>query len=572
MFAGLIGRLVQALPEALRSGAGPHLLLLPLLIAIGTVLVAEEVVAGAFWLLHADLYRVYEGHLRARLMAVATAMPTPDLFEHPNLAPALDRAARSAADEPGDLVDGLGLALNTKVAGAAAAALVATVSIPAAILLGILGLSLGRLVASSDRRSDLIWKEPLRRARYLRQVGLMPEWAKEVRIFGLTGWLSDRLMRHWETVATELRRARRTGRTGLIAALAVLVLANGAVLVLASRAAVQGSLGLGSLAVLVQGLLGMAFLFRDQQAGLRMDWGAAPVPDLLVLEEAVRASSRPEGTLSAAGSPRRTIRLEGISFSYPGRGSQVFDGLDLTLEAGRSLAIVGLNGAGKTTLIKLLAGLELPDAGRITVDGTDLGELDPASWRRAVAAIFQDFVRYELPARDNIGFGAVEQLRAGDVDGALLEAARRAGADGVLAGLPGGLDTVLSRRFEGGVDLSGGQWQRIALARAMAAVGAGARLLVLDEPTAQLDARAEAELYDSFLDLTRGLTTILISHRFSTVRRADRIVVLQDGRVAEDGSHQELLDRGGSYARLFRAQASRYSNPEQAPAEEGNDG
>jgi ATP-binding cassette subfamily B protein len=177
-----------------------------------------------------------------------------------------------------------------------------------------------------------------------------------------------------------------------------------------------------------------------------------------------------------------------------------------------------------------------------------------------VAAIFQDFVRYELPARDNIGFGAVEVLRDGDADQRLATAARRAGADQILANLPDGLDTTLSRRFPGGVDLSGGEWQRIALARAMAAVEAGARVLVLDEPTAHLDVRAEADLYDRFLDLTEGLTTIIISHRFSTVRRADRIVVLDGGRITEDGSHDELVAAGRQYAQLFQKQAMRYSD------------
>jgi ATP-binding cassette subfamily B protein len=175
-----------------------------------------------------------------------------------------------------------------------------------------------------------------------------------------------------------------------------------------------------------------------------------------------------------------------------------------------------------------------------------------------VAAIFQDFVRYQLPARENIGFGAVERLGQPDADERILDAARKAGADAILERLPAGLDTILSRRHDGGVDLSGGQWQRIALARAMAAVGAGARVLVLDEPTAHLDVRAEADLYDRFLDLTQGLTSIVISHRFSTVRRADRIVVLDGGRIVEDGSHDELVAAAGRYATLFHAQAMRY--------------
>ncbi|MEQ7010569.1 ATP-binding cassette domain-containing protein [Actinopolymorpha sp. B17G11] len=271
------------------------------------------------------------------------------------------------------------------------------------------------------------------------------------------------------------------------------------------------------------------------------------------------------GTIPAAGLPTDEIRVEGLRFTYPGGGSVVYDGLDLRIEAGQSLAIVGLNGAGKTTLAKLIAGLELPQAGRISVDGIDLADLDPTSWRRSVAAIFQEFVHYDLPAWDNIGFGAVEALHDADADQRAAEAAERAGAGGILARLPDGLATPLSPGFAGGVDLSGGQWQRIALARAMAAVRAGARLLILDEPTAQLDVRAEADIYDRFLDLTRGLTTIVISHRFSTVRHADRIVVLDAGRISEDGRHDELIAAGGEYARLFDSQAMRYTDSAPTP-------
>jgi ATP-binding cassette subfamily B protein len=235
----------------------------------------------------------------------------------------------------------------------------------------------------------------------------------------------------------------------------------------------------------------------------------------------------------------------------------VLDGFDLRLAAGRSVAIVGLNGAGKTTLVKLLTGLCRPSAGTIAIDGIDLADLDLASWRRQVAVIFQDFVRYELPLTENIRFGGIEQDRLDAAE--LTEIAAQAGAAELLAALPAGATTVLSPRFDGGVDLSGGQWQRVAFARALMAVRAGATVLIMDEPTAHLDVRAEAELYDRFLELTSGLTTIVISHRFSTVRRADRIVVLEHGRITEDGSHDELMAGGGQYARMFSLQASSYT-------------
>jgi ABC-type multidrug transport system fused ATPase/permease subunit len=246
---------------------------------------------------------------------------------------------------------------------------------------------------------------------------------------------------------------------------------------------------------------------------------------------------------------------------YPGQQGDALAHLDLTIPAGRSIAVVGANGAGKTTLVKLLCDLYRPTTGRVTVDGVDLAQIRPQSWQRRVAAIYQDFAQMHLSARDNIGLGSIELLtdsNSAHVERALQTAARQAGILEVIESLPRGWDTVLSRQYEGGADLSGGQWQRIALARALFAVEGGARVLVLDEPTANLDVRAEAELYDRFLEITAGLTTILISHRFSTVRRADYIVVLEGGRIVERGTHDELLALNGRYAEMFRLQADRF--------------
>jgi ATP-binding cassette subfamily B protein len=235
-----------------------------------------------------------------------------------------------------------------------------------------------------------------------------------------------------------------------------------------------------------------------------------------------------------------------VSFSYAGRSRPVLEHLDLTIRAGTSLGVVGLNGAGKTTLIKLLTRLYDPDAGTVEVDGRDLRAFDIESWRSRIAALFQDFARYELPLRDNVApLGAPD-----DVIAAALTAADAADL--------GDLDTVVARGYPGGIELSGGQWQRVALARALCAVRMGAGVVVLDEPTAQLDIRAEAAFFDRFLAAAHGCTTVLISHRFATVRHADQICVLDGGRIVELGSHDELMRRKGRYAELFELQAARY--------------
>ncbi|WP_246186768.1 ATP-binding cassette domain-containing protein [Microlunatus speluncae] len=253
------------------------------------------------------------------------------------------------------------------------------------------------------------------------------------------------------------------------------------------------------------------------------------------------------------------VRLTGVSFGYPTRDTRAVSNVTLHIPPGQSIAIVGVNGAGKSTLIKLLCGLYTPDEGTVLVDQADPAVEEDA--RRKVAVIFQDFVRYQLSLRDNVRLGAGTD----DHDQELLDRALvDAGGATVLERLDHGWDTVLSAEYEGGTDLSGGQWQRVALARALAAVAGGAGVLILDEPTAALDVRAEAALFDRFLEVTRGVTTILVSHRLSSVRHADRIVVLGDPAdsgqgIVEDGTHEELMRRGGRYSRLFSLQASRFA-------------
>jgi ABC-type multidrug transport system fused ATPase/permease subunit len=256
--------------------------------------------------------------------------------------------------------------------------------------------------------------------------------------------------------------------------------------------------------------------------------------------------------------PAREVRFRDVAFAYPGAPeTKVLEGFDLTLTAGSSLAIVGQNGAGKTTLAKLLCRLYDPVAGGVEVDGVDLRDLDVGAWRSRVTAVFQDFIRFDLSLRENVDPSHTAP------DDVILESLVEAGAADLAS-----LDTILSKQYEGGTDLSGGQWQRVALARALCAVRMGAGLVLLDEPTAQLDVRGEAEIFERILAATRECTTILISHRFSTVRHADRICVLEHGQVVELGTHDELMAADGRYRTMFDLQAQRFARGE---AEEGEE-
>jgi ATP-binding cassette, subfamily B, bacterial len=346
-------------------------------------------------------------------------------------------------------------------------------------------------------------------------------------------------------------------------------------------ATARGDLGFGD------GVLGLSVVMvlspRVVPEDIHVAYGAAAVPAILEAERIAHglAADLP-GTAPARGLPQRTITFRNVSFRYPGSDVDVLRGLDLELRAGMRTALVGVNGAGKTTIVKLLCRLYEPTDGVILVDGIPLGDLAGAGWQRQLAVLFQDFVRYELSASENVGLDldAVDGLLASDRDAGapvseaadVVRAAARVGADTVVDGLSDGWATTLSSRYPGGVDLSGGEWQRIAFARALLAVDRGARVLVLDEPTANLDVRAEAALYEQFLELTatsgvdEPLTTVLVSHRLSTVRRADRIVVLDGGVVVEDGTHDALVAARGLYARMFTAQAARFTdNPEGDP-------
>jgi ATP-binding cassette subfamily B protein len=391
-------------------------------------------------------------------------------------------------------------------------------------------------------------KAAQRDAEYAYRLAVDPPAAKELRLFGLGDWVLDRFVERRTTLHRLQYEATRLRERSLLSCLAVVGVGNAVVF----GALLRGDLALGSLVAFAQAAAGVSNIAFG---GLNwsLDGAAAPAAAVLRLREAMApVGALAPGDQPAAGLPTREIRFRDVTFAYPtGAGRPVLAHLDLTIPAGSSLAVVGVNGAGKTTLAKLLCRLYDPQGGAIEIDGVDLRALDLAEWRRRVTAVFQDFVRFEWPLRDNVAPG-------GAPDEVVAAALAGAGATGLAA-----LDTVLARGYPGGTDLSGGQWQRVALARALAAVQLGAGVVLLDEPTAQLDVRGEAEIFDRVLAATRHCTTILVSHRFSTVRHADRICVLEHGQVVELGSHDELLATGGRYRTMFELQAQRFSEDDE---------
>jgi ATP-binding cassette subfamily B protein len=395
---------------------------------------------------------------------------------------------------------------------------------------------------------------PLRRELdYLRLLGSSRESAKEVKMFALGDHLYDR---YREVSGRLIRATRALGRRRLLGGTLLGVVGSlgyyGGYVYLVSEA-LRGTITVGTLTFLagataaanteLQALFSLFSSISEQ---------ALFLTDLLAfLSMTPRVVSRP-GALPAPRPIRDGIEFRKVSFRYPGTDRLVLRDLDFRIGKGERVALVAENGAGKTTFVKLLARLYDPVAGSILLDGVDLRDYRIEDLHREIGVVFQDFFRYDLPVRENIAAGRVELLRD---DSALWEAARKSGAGEIVARLPGQLEQMLGRRFEGGVDLSGGQWQRMALARAYLR---DAQVLILDEPTASLDAVAEAEVFTKFAELTREKMAILISHRFSTVRMADRILVLEDGRVSEEGTHVDLVARAGQYARLFEMQAANY--------------
>jgi ATP-binding cassette subfamily B protein len=395
---------------------------------------------------------------------------------------------------------------------------------------------------------------PLRRELdYLRDLGTKKESAKELKIFGLGGYLGDRFSAVNDEVIGRNRRlaTRRLRVSALFAMIGALgYYATYALLVIRT---IRGTLSIGDLTFLAGALAGCS---SQIQAVFSTFTGIADqalfLTDLFqffAMQPKIRSKA---GAIPAPRPIRDGFEFRGVCFAYPQTERNVIDHLNLRIEAGERIAIVGENGQGKTTLIKLMTRLYEPNAGQILLDGVDLREYDIADLHREIGVIFQDYMRYDLTVRENVAVGRIERR---DDDARIIEAARRSGALEVLRRLPHGLDQMLGRRFADGLDLSGGEWQKFATARAYIR---DAQVLILDEPTASLDAISEYETFRNFAELTAGKTSILISHRFSTVRMSDRIIVLEGGAIREEGTHHQLLARGGRYASMFELQAASY--------------
>ena len=397
------------------------------------------------------------------------------------------------------------------------------------------------------------WTPERRLLDYLRYVGASDEMAKEVKLFDL----SDFLVGRYAKLSDEFYEAnkRLAVRRNLVSTLFVTIGTLGyyAAYAVIVYLTVLGNFTIGALTFLAGSFRQSRDLIQRVLLSLSQVWEQSLyLSDLFTFFDVrPRVTSRP-GARPVPVPIRQGFEFQDVGFRYPGSDRWAVRHLSFTLERGERIALVGENGAGKTTLVKLLARLYDPDEGRILLDGVDLRDYDLGSLRTNIGVIFQDFVRYDFVMKENIGVSQIERL---EDEARIREAARRSLADSVAGRLEHGYDQMLGRRFDGGVDLSGGEWQKVALGRAYMR---DAQVLILDEPTASLDARAEYEVFLRFAELTRGRMAVLISHRFSTVRMADRILVLQGGELIDQGTHDELVGRGGLYAELFGLQAAGY--------------
>jgi len=553
----LFGIAMGGLVAAVQQGTG---LAAPLAFA-GIVFVLLQVLTPVHQAVSANLGDRTAAWLYDRLTAACVRPPGMGHLEDPKLTSDLtvarDFDLGMTAPPLSISMDFIAGGLVEMIAGLAFTAVLAGYRWWAAVVLGGAWLATHWLLRESsvwhDRNTAEV-RAAQRDAEYAYRIAVDPPAAKELRLFGLAGWIIDRFVNRRTRLHELQYEATRLREQPLLWSLLIVIGANVLVFWSLANAASDGRIALGALVIYAQSAVG-ASMIAFGGLNWALDSSAAPVAAVLRLEPAMEAGGAlPSGMRKAEGLPAREIRFRDVTFAYPSGGSTpVLEGFDLSIPAGSSLAIVGQNGAGKTTLAKLLCRLYDPQAGAIEIDGVDLRDFDLAAWRERISAVFQDFIRFELPLRANVA-------PRGAPDDTVLAALTDAGAAHLAS-----LDTVLARGYEGGTDLSGGQWQRIALARALGAVRLGAGVVLLDEPTAQLDVRGEAEIFDRILAATRHCTTILISHRFSTVRHADRICVLEHGKMIELGTHDELMALGGRYRTMFDLQAQRFEVP---PGEE----
>ncbi len=538
--------------EWLRSGRLDHLFLL-----LGSELalaVLSDVLGRVVSLLDGLLSERFSNTTSIRLMEHAASLDLED-FEDSELQDSLERARRQSSGRTSLMSQLFGQAQDmVTIASFAAGLMVYAPWLILLLLVALVPAFIGEAHFNARSYSlNYLWTPERRELDYVRQTGASVETAKEVKIFGLNAFLIERYRTLSEAFYAANRRlaARRAAWGGVLTAIGTF----GYYVAYAFIAwrTLRGEFTIGDLTFLsgsfrrLRNLLETLLLGFSQVAGQ-----ALYLEDLFSFFEIRPEIVSPPDARPVPVPIRSGIAFEDVGFRYPGAERWAVRHLTFTLKAGEVLALVGENGAGKTTLVKLLARLYDPDEGRILLDGHDLREYDLAALRSNVGVIFQDFVRYHLTAAENIAVGRIE---ARD-DRPRIEAAAHASlADEVIERLPQGYDQVVGKRFRTGVDLSGGEWQKIAIARAYMR---DAQLLILDEPTAALDARAEFEVFQRFKELSEGKTAVLISHRFSSVRMADRILVLAEGQLEAAGTHAELLAAGGRYAELFELQAAGY--------------
>jgi ATP-binding cassette subfamily B protein len=475
-------------------------------------------------------------------------------YENPAFHDKLERARVQATDRIA-MIHAIGTGLQQVVMAVSLSATIFWFSpwLLALLILAVVPAFLGESHFAFLGYSLNIRQTPVRRQLdYIRLLGASKESAKELKLFGLAGHVTGEYTRLSNEIYDQnVRLARRRLWAGGALSLLSTGAYYGAYAYVIYRT-VSGELSWGTLQFLAGALAGASTNIQSVFATFSSiaDQSLFLTDLVEFLKVKPMLQSKP-GAIPAPRPIRDGFTFENVSFSYPGSARRVLDRLNLRIAPGERIALIGENGQGKTTLVKLLARLYDPTQGRILLDGIDLREYEIEDLQSQIGVIFQDFMRYEMTARQNIAVGRLD----GADESAIRLAARKSLADQVIQRLPKGYDQLLGRRFDGGLDLSGGEWQKLALARAYLR---DAQLLILDEPTASLDARSEYEVFQRFSELTEGKMALLISHRFSTVRMADRIVVLEDGRIAEEGSHHQLLSLDGRYAGMFELQASSY--------------